>query len=64
MISIDTPENIRKPAVFWYFLGVSKEISDMKWVNGTREIWRQSLGGLHIFRGNVKKKKKNVTNEL
>ena len=33
------PENIRKPKVFWGFLGVSKDTSDMKWVNN------------HIFKG-------------
>ena len=33
VISFDTPENIRKPEIFWCFLRVSKEISDMKWVN-------------------------------
>ena len=27
------PANIRKPQVFWWFQGVSKEISGMKWVN-------------------------------
>ena len=33
LISFDTPENIRKPEVSWFFQGVSKEISGMKWVN-------------------------------
>ena len=32
LIFFDTPENIRKPLFFWYFQGVSKEISGMKWV--------------------------------
>ena len=26
------PENIRKPVIFWYFQGVQKETSSMKWV--------------------------------
>ena len=34
------PENIRKPPVFWFFQGVSKEISDMKWVSND---WSSSL---------------------
>ena len=32
LISFDTPENVRKPLVFWYFQWVSKVISGMKWV--------------------------------
>ena len=32
VVSVDTPENIRKPV--WMFSGgVLKETSDMKWVN-------------------------------
>ena len=38
MISFDTPENIRKPVVFWCFQGVSKEISGMKWINTFIEL--------------------------
>ena len=33
-----TPENIRKPLVFWCFRGVSKEISGMKWAKTTIRI--------------------------
>ena len=33
LISFDTPENIRKPLVFWCFQGLSKEISGIKWFN-------------------------------
>ena len=29
-------ENVRKPEVFWYFQGVQKETSGMKWVNFER----------------------------
>ena len=32
LISFYTPENTRKPLVFWCFQGVLKDISDMKWV--------------------------------
>ena len=31
LVSFDTPKNIRKPKVFWWFQGVSKETSSMKW---------------------------------
>ena len=56
VISFDTPENIRKPEVFWCFQWVSKEISGLKWVNklsltlkftSSREVsvsfWKQKL---------------------
>ena len=33
-----SPENIRKPEVFWYFRGVSNEISSMNWVKSTTHI--------------------------
>ena len=33
LVSFNTPENIRKPEVFWCFQGVSKETSGLKWVN-------------------------------
>ena len=32
LVSFDTPENIRKPKVFWYCQRVSKETSGIKWV--------------------------------
>ena len=31
-------KNIRKPEVFWYFQGVSKEISGMEWVNNIEAV--------------------------
>ena len=34
------PESIRKPEIFWCFLGVSKEIGGMKWV----DRWRSKTG--------------------
>ena len=33
IVSFDTPRKNKKPLVFWCFQGVSKEISDIKWVN-------------------------------
>ena len=39
-------EKIRKPLVFLCFLGVSKEISGMKWVNFT---WSSSIGTLRFL---------------
>ena len=37
------PENIRKPLVFWWFQGVSKEISGMKWVNQNQKRSLQAI---------------------
>ena len=33
-----SPENSRKPTVFWCFQGVTKETSGMKWINVTLHI--------------------------
>ena len=32
LVYFDTPENMKKPKVFWGFQGVQKETSGMKWV--------------------------------
>ena len=35
------PENIRKPDISWYFQGVSKETSGMKWINSSSNFQQE-----------------------
>ena len=39
VVSFYTPENIKKPKVFWYFQGVQKETGSMKLVKDFKKIF-------------------------